>query len=115
MLPQMAALSGGELPAKMEAHSSSEAEGKEDSSSPAFEFRSFSFFMTNSHTTLAKNRGAWGSSRWCRACRGKTWGTCNPEADLKRGPLKQDISSTVRNHPCKPVIHNTDTKEEKLK
>lgn len=45
MLPQMAALSGGELPAKMEAHSSPEAEGKEDSSSPAFEFRSFSFFL----------------------------------------------------------------------
>lgn len=45
MLPQMAALSGGELPAKMEAHSSPEAEGKEDSFIPAFEFRSSFFFF----------------------------------------------------------------------
>lgn len=45
VLPQMAALSGGELPAKMEAHSSPEAEGKEDSFIPAFEFRSSSFFF----------------------------------------------------------------------
>lgn len=101
VLPQMAALSGGELPAKMEAHSSPEAEGKEDSFIPAFEFRSssFFFFMANSHTTLAKNREAWGSSRWCRACRGKTWETCNPEADLESGTSKQDISGTVANHP----------------
>lgn len=105
MLPQMAALSGGELPAKMEAHSSPEAEGKEDSSFPAFQFRSFSsfilfFFRTNSHTTLAKNRGAGGSSRWCRACRGKTWETCNPVADLERGTLKKDIGATVSHHLC---------------
>lgn len=56
--------------------------------------------MTNSHTTLATNRGAWGSSRWCRACRGKTWETCNPEADLERGTLKQGIGGTVSNHLC---------------
>lgn len=51
-----------------------------------FEFGASS--MTNSHTTLAKSRGAWGSSRWCRACRGRTWGTCTPEADLKRGNIQ---------------------------
>lgn len=44
MLPQMAALSGGELPEQMEAHSSPEAEGKVDSSS-AFEFRSLFFSL----------------------------------------------------------------------
>lgn len=58
------------------------------------------FFRTNSHTTLAKNRGAGGSSRWCRACQGKTGETCNPEADLEKGTLKKDISATESHHLC---------------
>lgn len=42
------------------------------------------FFMTNSHTSLTKNLGDGGSSRWCRACQEKTLGTCNPGGDLER-------------------------------
>lgn len=41
-------------------------------------------FKTNSHISLAKNLEVEGSSRWCRACLGRTWRTCNPEADLER-------------------------------
>lgn len=65
-----------------------------------FFFHFFLFFRTNSHTTLAKNQGAGGSSRWCRACRGKTGETCNPEADLERGTLTKDIGATVSHHLC---------------
>lgn len=54
--------------------------------SPAFELVSLFFLkiMTNTHTTLAKSWGVWGSSQWCRACPEKIWGICNPEADLER-------------------------------
>lgn len=73
-------------------------------------------FMTNSHTTLAKNRGAWGSSRWCRACRGKTGETCNPEADLERGTLNKDIGATVSHiwYPGIPIYQPIDRGINKL-
>lgn len=84
--PRMAAVSRVELRAEMEARSSPEAEGKEDSFSSFWACIFFFFFllMTNTHTTLAKSRGVWGSSQWCRACLEKIWETCNPEADLAR-------------------------------
>lgn len=40
------------------------------------------FLRTHSCTSSAQNLEVWGSSRWCRACPGKTWGICNPEEDL---------------------------------
>lgn len=38
---------------------------------------------TNSGISLAQNPEGEGSSRWCTACPGRTWGTCDPEADLE--------------------------------
>lgn len=82
--------------------------------------------MTNTHTTLAKSRGAWGSIRWCRACQEKTWETCNPEADLEREEFKQEIDhqssvilkflvlyGTEHTNAIKPVILFTETKKGK--
>ena len=58
-----------------------------------FSFHLFIFFFTtNSHTSLAKNLAALGSSRWCRACQEKTWGTCNPEGDLERVKSNRNVN-----------------------
>lgn len=70
---------------KMEAHSSPEAEGKGGLIFSSFLIQTLFFLMTNSHTILAKNREAWGSSRWCRVYQERTLETCNPGADLERG------------------------------
>lgn len=51
-------------------------------------FSSF-FFMTDSRTTWPKNPGVWGSNRSCTACQEKTWGTWNPEGDLKTAKVRQ--------------------------
>lgn len=59
VLPQMAALSGGELQAKMEAHSSPVAEGKEDSfSSDLNSVRSLSYDKLSHH--FSKESGGLG-------------------------------------------------------
>lgn len=62
-----------------------------------------SFFMTDSHTSSAKNPGASGSSRWCRACLEKTWGTCNPVGDLER--VKSKTGKGVKRGPPERLMH----------
>lgn len=64
-----------------------------------FTFSLFSFFMTDSRTSSAKNPGAGGSSPWCRACPEKTWGTCNPEGDLEE---ESHTGKSTAGYPRRP-------------
>lgn len=84
---------GGTTGENTEARSSPEAEGEGTTLLLffLFSFRWIIFFLpiplhftTDSRISLAKNPEVEGSSRWCTACPGRTWGTCNPEADLER-------------------------------
>ena len=75
--------------------------------------RPFPFFMTDSRTSSAKNPGAWGSSRWCRACQEKTWGTCNPEGDLESAISNKKVNCKLRS-TCTSCMHSVLLKSNDL-